>query len=169
MKISMIAAMARDRVIGTGHGGIPWRLPRDSRHFREFTQGHHMLLGRTTFEEMRGWFTTQTPIVLTRRKDYRPEGAKVAHSVEEAIAFAREAGDDELVVSGGASVYGEALPFADELVLTLVHAEVRGAVRFPDYASNGNWVEIARKEFDADEENEHAMTFVTLGRITGKE
>jgi dihydrofolate reductase len=166
MKVSMICAMARNRVIGTGHGGIPWRLPRDSRHFRSYTQGHHMLLGRKTFEEMTGWFTTQTPIVLTRRRDYHPESARVVHSVPDAIEWARRAGDDELVVSGGASVYQEALPYADELVLTLV-AAVDGQTRFPDYETVGPWDEIGRERIQADDENEYAMSFVRLRRRCG--
>ncbi len=164
MKVSMIAALAKDRVIGTGHGGIPWRLPRDSRHFREYTQGHHMLLGRKTFEEMGGWFTTQTPIVLTRREDYEAEGAVVAHTVSAAIAIAGKAGEEELVVSGGASVYREALPYADELVLTLVDAEVEGEARFPDYEAAGDWEEVSREEIAKDEENEYDMVFLTLQR-----
>ena len=164
MKVSMIAAMAEDRVIGTGHGGIPWQLPRDSQHFRSYTQGHHILLGRTTFEEMSGWFTTQTPIVLTRRANYEVPGALVAGSVEEAIELAAEAGDDELIVSGGASVYRAALAHADELVLTFVDARVEGAARFPDWQENGDWEEDSSESVAADDENEFGMRFVHLRR-----
>ncbi|MFV1994711.1 MAG: dihydrofolate reductase, partial [Verrucomicrobiales bacterium] len=135
----MIAAMARGRVIGTGHGGIPWHLPRDSGHFRSYTRGHHMLLGRTTFEEMSGWFTSQIPLVLTRRENYRVEGGSAAGTIEDAIAIAEAAGEDELVVSGGASIYRAALPFAHELVLTLVDADVEGSAHFPDYQAEGPW------------------------------
>ncbi|MFV1995779.1 MAG: dihydrofolate reductase, partial [Verrucomicrobiales bacterium] len=73
MKISMIAAMDRNRVIGADRGGIPWNLPRDRRRFRSHAAGKHLLLGRRTFEEMKGWFEDQqTPIVLTHREGYDP-------------------------------------------------------------------------------------------------
>lgn len=163
-KVSLIAAMARDRVIGTGRGGIPWRLPRDSRHFRHYTVGHHMLLGRKTFEEMDGWFTTQTPLILTRATDYDPLLGQVVHDVPQAIQIAREAGDNELIVSGGASVYEAALPYVDELVLTLVHADIEGQVQFPDYEAAAEWDEISRDDYPADEENEYAISIITLKR-----
>lgn len=164
MKISAIAAIARDRVIGTGDGGIPWHLPKDSRHFRSYTQGHHMLLGRRTFEEMDGWFTTQIPIVLTTREGYRPDAGKVANSVADAIEIARAAGESELVVSGGASVYHAALPWIEELVLTFVDADISGGARFPEWESEGQWNELSRQAFPADDENAYPMTFVTLRR-----
>jgi dihydrofolate reductase len=171
MKVSMIAAMARGRVIGTGHGGIPWRLPRDARHFREYTAGHHMLLGRKTFEEMTGWFETQRPIVLTTKEDYEVSvaGGRVARDVAEAIRIAAAAGEEELVVSGGARVYEAALPYADELVLTFVDAEVEGegTARFPDWEAEGEWEEVSREEVGADEENEFGMVFVRLRRGGG--
>ena len=116
LKVSMISAMARDRVIGTGEGGIPWKLPRDSVHFRSYTANRHMLLGRSTYEEMEGWFKTQIPIILTRQEDYQPNEGYVANSVQGAIQMARNAGESELVVSGGASIYKAALPHADKLV-----------------------------------------------------
>jgi dihydrofolate reductase len=166
MKVSMISAMAKGRVIGTGQGGIPWRLPRDSAHFRGYTQGHHMLLGRKTYEEMDGWFTTQVPIVLTRREDYEVAvpGGGVTGDVEGAIRFAEEAGEDELVVSGGASVYAAALPYAEELALTFVDGDVEGEARFPDWEAAGEWEEVSREVFEADEENEYGMAFVVLRR-----
>jgi len=160
----MIAAMARDRVIGTGHGGIPWQLPRDSQHFRRYTAGHHMLLGRKTYEEMEGWFTSQTPLILTRKADYQPDLGQAVSDVPQAIEIAKAAGASELVVSGGASIYEAALPYADLLVLTLVHADVEGEVQFPDYEAAADWEEVSREEFPADEENEFAMSFVTLKR-----
>ncbi|MCB1078710.1 MAG: dihydrofolate reductase, partial [Verrucomicrobiae bacterium] len=85
MKISMIAALDRNRVIGTGNGGLPWRLPRDVSHFREYTQGKHLLIGRRTYEEMLGWFSDQVPIVLTHRRDYQPTIGLAAHTVDEAV------------------------------------------------------------------------------------
>ncbi len=161
----MIAAMTPDRVIGTGHGGIPWHLPRDGQHFRSYTAGHHMLLGRLTFEEMDGWFTTQTPIVLTRDLRYEVANGKVAQTIDQAVQLAAEAGDTELVVSGGASVYQLALPKADELILTIVQAEIEGQAHFPDYQSQGAWTLLETQSFPADGENEHAIEIQRLHRI----
>ena len=89
MKLSMISAMAHGRVIGTGHGGIPWHLPRDVKHFREYTQGKHLLLGRRTFEEMLGWFTDHPPIVLTHNTNYDPEVGSVAQTSTRPGSFNR--------------------------------------------------------------------------------
>lgn len=163
-KVSMIAAMAHDRVIGTGHGGIPFRLPRDVQHFRSYTAGHHMLLGRKTFEEMQGWFRTQTPIILTTQEEYEPGLGHVVSSIPEAIEIAKRAGDSELVVSGGASIYKAALPYTDELILTLVDADIEGGAHFPDYEAHSDWLEQTRAEFPADLENEFPITFLTLVR-----
>ncbi|MEM8954879.1 MAG: dihydrofolate reductase [Verrucomicrobiota bacterium] len=167
MKVSMIAAMAKGRVIGTGTGGIPWHLPRDSTHFREYTQGKYMLLGRATFEEMDGWFTTQVPIVLTRRDDYEVAvmGGGVVSDVVSAIRYAEEAGATELVVSGGASVYAAALAHVEELVLTFVEAAVEGEAVFPDWEGSGKWKEVSRVGYEADDENEFGMSFVVLRRM----
>ena len=166
MKITMVAALAHNRIIGTGTGGLPWNLPRDRARFREYTDGKHMLLGRKTFEEMNGWFTNQTPIILTSRSDYQADPGFTAHSVDEAITEAAEIGARELVVSGGASVYQAALPYADELVLTLVDADAEGEVVFPEYESEIEWETIFLQRFDPDAENEFPMTFLTLRRVS---
>ncbi len=164
MKVSMIAAMTPDRVIGTGHGGIPWHLPRDSQHFRSYTAGHHMLLGRRTFEEMDGWFTTQTPIVLTRDVGYTPKIGHAVQSVEQAIQLAEESGDTELVVSGGASIYALALPFAETLILTIVQATEESQARFPDYEIQGSWKLLESKSSPADDDNAYNIEIQQLQR-----
>lgn len=164
MHVTMIAAMARNRVIGTGRGRIPWSLPRDREHFRSFTRGKHLLLGRVTYEEMSGWFTDQTPIVLTRQEDYQPETGRVAHSVEESLTLAAEAGARELCVCGGAHVYEAALPYTDELHLTVVDTEAEGSVVFPDYEEAIQWEIVSESSFPSDEENAHGMTFLHLLR-----
>ncbi|MDF1825942.1 MAG: dihydrofolate reductase [Verrucomicrobiales bacterium] len=161
----MISAMAQNWVIGTGKGGIPWHLPRDTRRFREFTDEKFLLLGRRTFEEMTGWFTNQTPIVLTRDPDYKTDHGFVVNKVEEAISTAAEKGAGELAVCGGASVYDAALPYTDELFLTLIDGAIEGGAHFPDYDKDIEWKEISREAFPADEENEYGMTFLQLRRL----
>lgn len=164
MHITMIAALAENGVIGSGSGGIPWHLPRDTRHFRCFTDGKYLLLGRRTFEEMSGWFTNQIPLVLTRAENYDPSPGIRVSSIEEAISEAARRGAPEVVVCGGASVYNTALPYTDELFLTRIGAQIEGSVTFPDYEDGIEWEEVHRETFPPDEENEFAMTFLQLRR-----
>jgi len=166
MKVSLIAALDQNRLLGAG-GGIPWHLPRDQRHFREFSAGKALLLGRKTFEEMAGWFTTQRPLVLSRDRRFSPPDpppgfCRVA-SVEEALETARGLGVGELVVCGGAQIYRLALPFADELVLTEVHAAFHGDAFFPEFSLE-EWVEVARARFEPDALNAHAMSIARYRR-----
>ena len=162
----MIAALDENRLIGAG-SGIPWQLPRDSRHFRDYTEGKAMLLGRRTFEEMAGWFTTQRPLVMTRSADYAPAhlpaGFCAVGSVVAGIEQARATGEAELVISGGAQIYAQGLPFAEELILTEIHAAFEGSEYFPEFRL-AEWDQIVRESFEADAENAHAMSFVTYRR-----
>jgi len=161
--------MTAQRVIGTG-SGIPWHLPRDSAHFRAYTAGKAMLLGRRTYEEMIGWFTTQTPIVLTRDSGQTLEGApRLVTSVEAAIEAARGLEMEELVVSGGAQIYAAALESADSLVLTLVDAEVEGVARFPEFKGSDDWHCRASEWHAADAENAHAMEIQWWERVSAVE
>lgn len=168
----MIAAMDRRRVIGKKDGGIPWHLPRDVRHFREYTQGKHLLLGRRTYEEMKGWFSDHTPIVMTHDPEYQVEDGKTAHSVEEAVTEAFEDGAEELVVAGGARVFAAALPYADELVLTKVETDairgtesLEGVPQFPDYEEEIVWETESEDHYAPDAENEVPMAFIRLRRV----
>lgn len=162
MKVSMIAACDENRLIGSAEG-IPWQLPRDTEHFRSYTQGKAMLVGRRTFGEMEGWFTTQRPIVLSSNQDFDGGCFSVAPDLEAALGLARSRGEDELVVSGGAQVYELAMPVADELLITEVHAIFAGCAYFPAISPEC-WFEIKRERFEADEENPHAMSFVYYQR-----
>ncbi|MDF1657157.1 MAG: dihydrofolate reductase [Verrucomicrobiales bacterium] len=165
MHITMISAMDRNRVIGSDNGGIPWHLPRDTRHFREFTLNKHLLLGRKTFAEMIAWFTGQTPIVLSRNAELQVDTGFVAYNVEEAISIAAEEGAAELTVCGGGAVYEAALPYTDELFLTRIDTEVEGTIYFPDFEQDIEWEEVSREEYPADGENPDAMTFLQLRRL----
>ena len=165
--VTMISAMTNDRTIGATGGGIPWHLPRDAAHFRRYTANKHMLLGRKTFDEMTGWFTSQTPLVLTSQQHYQPQIGAAVHSIESAIEMVATSGGDELVVSGGAQVYAAALPYADRLLLTFVDAAIEGTVFFPDFNAVARWRTVAEEHYPADGENRFAMTFVTLDRVRG--
>lgn len=158
MLISLIAALDENSVIGSEDGFIPWDLPRDKKHFRSYTAGNWMLLGRKTYEEMDGWFTTQSPVVMTRQKDY--DARRVVHSIPEAISLARANGATELVVGGGGKIFAEALHHANRLVLTRIEKayDVENPVHFPDFESSGEWRLRFQEQWPADEENPQDMT-----------
>jgi len=140
MIISLVVAMARNRVIGRA-GTIPWDLPADRRRFRELTMGHSLIMGRKTFESIGRPLPGRETIVVTRQAGYRAAGCLVAHSLAEALAQAR--GSDEVFVCGGGELYREALPLAGRLYLTLLAAEVEGDTFFPELPAE-QFREVAR-------------------------
>ena len=156
-------------------GGIPWDLPRDKAHFRAYAAHKPVLLGRKTFEEMRGWFTTQDPIfVLTSSTDYTPHDphASVVNSIETAIALTKRENHPELVVLGGASVFEAALPHATQLVLTWVEADenelspktdLSDPVRFPQFTP-ADWQTTHSDSWPADSANPIPMSLEVLTR-----
>jgi dihydrofolate reductase len=169
MRITLIAAMGRNHVIGTATG-LPWHLPRDLKHFRSLTLGKPIILGRTTFEQIGRPLPDRANIVLSRRPDFSAAGVRVAHSVAEAIEAATEEADrlgaDEAVVIGGAEVYRQFLPRTDRLHLTVVEAEFEGTTRFPvDIFDDSAFTVSEREKFPADDKNPHAVTFWRFDRV----
>ena len=158
-RIAIVAALARNRVIGRGNR-LPWHLPDDLRHFKRLTLGRPIIMGRRTFESLPGLLPDRTHIVVTRDAAYRAEGATVAHSLDAALAAA---GGDEALVVGGAELYELALPRAVRLYLTLVDAEVEGDVSFPPIDA-AQWREIAREPHPPDGPDALAFDFVTYAR-----
>jgi len=149
MVITLIAALARGRLIGSAAGRIPWDIPRDREHFRAYTAGKWLLVGRLTYEEMDGWFGERIPLVLTEEVAYPTDSPahRAVSSVSMAIALARDHGAAELVVCGGASVYALSLPLADRLILTRIDldATVTAPVRFPDFETDPSWQRCYRE------------------------
>lgn len=158
---TLIAAMAENRVIGRD-GGLPWRLPDDMRHFMQVTSGHPVIMGRRTWESMDGPLRNRRNIVLTRQEGFTAEGAEVVHDLDEAIRLV--AGDGPVYVIGGGEIYSLALPVADRLDLTIVHAEIEGDARFPEWDEN-QWRLVGEEHHPADERHEHAFTFRVYERV----
>ena len=154
MKITLVAAIARNGVIGATGGHIPWRLPRDSAHFRETVRGHHMLLGRKTYDEMIAWFRDEIPIVLS---------SKPVASAQWVTDPASITGLNHLIVCGGASVYALMLPQATHMILTHVHTDADGPAKFPDF-DPADWVITRRQHHPADADNSHAIDIVWYER-----
>ena len=131
MIVSLIVGRARNGVIGRD-GDLPWRLPADLAQFKRRTMGHHLVMGRRTFESLPGILPGRPHLVLSRDPSYAHEGIRVFATLEDALAAAEAAGDDETFVIGGGAVYREALPRASRVYLTRVHADVEGDVTFDD-------------------------------------
>ncbi len=129
MILSLIAAMAENRVIGRGPE-IPWDLPDDRRRFRELTWGHPIVMGRKTFETLDAPLPGRDTIVLTRDRGFRAEGCRVVHGQDEVLRAASDA--EEVFICGGGEVYREFLPLADKIYLTVLHLKVEGDVLFPE-------------------------------------
>ncbi len=129
MIISMIAAMAKNRVIGRD-GALPWRIPEDLRHFREVTMGHPVIMGRKTFEQIGHPLPGRLNIVLTRQRDYQAPGCHVCHSLADALEVC--AGAEEVFICGGGELYRQTISMADRIHLTVIDRECAGDTFFPD-------------------------------------
>ncbi|MCT2401622.1 dihydrofolate reductase [Novosphingobium mangrovi (ex Huang et al. 2023)] len=153
----LIYARAANGVIGR-EGTLPWRLPADLKHFKAMTMGKPMIMGRKTFESFPSPLPGRRHIVLTRDRRWRPEGAEVVHSMDQALALA---GDGEIAVIGGADIYAQILPRAGRVELTEIHADYEGdTVMLP---LGPEWTETARDEHPA-QGDAPAYAFVTLRR-----
>lgn len=158
-RISIISALAKNRVIGINNS-LPWRLPEDLKYFKSLTLGHHILMGRKTYESIGKPLPGRTTVIITRSNYPAPEGVKIAHSLAEAIDVSRD--DEEIFFVGGAELYAQALPLADRLYLTEIQMEVQGDAWFPDY-DKSKWKETAR-ERRHNEESGLEYHFVTYDR-----
>ncbi len=139
--VSLVAALARNRVIGVGNR-LPWRLPEDLQRFKRLTLGAPVIMGRRTHESIGRALPGRRNIVVTRARAARWEGCVVAHSLDEALAAAT--GAAEAFVIGGAELYAQALPRADRLYLTLIDADYAGDAWFPELDPAG-WRELERR------------------------
>jgi dihydrofolate reductase len=167
MRVALIWAMSRNRVIGAA-GGLPWRLPDEMRHFQRTTLDKPVIMGRRTFATMAEPLPRRTNIVLTRSPGYSHPGVEVAHDLAEALAVASEIcardGAEEAVVIGGAEVYALALPKADRLYRTIIDADLEGDTYFPEYPES-DWRELERYPHAADRRHAYSYTVQVLERV----
>lgn len=159
-RISVIAALARNRVIGI-ENRLPWRLPEDLAHFKALTLGHPILMGRKTFESLGRPLPGRTNIVITRNPDYKPEGCLVSASIPAAIALCEDA--DEIFFIGGAELYAQAIPLADRLYLTEVDIEATGDAWFPEYDRSA-FREVTRESHTGEKGDAIGFDFVVYER-----
>lgn len=166
VRICLIWAMAENRVIGRDNQ-LPWRLPGEMQYFRSATLGKPVVMGRRTFESLPKPLPGRTNIVVSRTLKVSHPRVRVARTLEAGLALGREQaaadGVDEVMVMGGAEIYEAALPMADRLYLTLVHAAPEGDVLFPEFECS-DWVERRCLTVPADTDNPHAFSLILLER-----
>ena len=166
MRTALIVAMSRNRVIGRNNA-LPWYLPEDLRYFKQVTYGKPIIMGRKTQESIGRPLPGRQNLVVTRDPDWHQEGVTVVHSLDEALSRAEAQafidGVEERVVIGGSQIYAEALPIADRLYMTQVHAEVEGDTFFPQVDWD-QWHEIAREDLPASDNNPFPYSLVTYDR-----
>ncbi|CCQ73478.1 dihydrofolate reductase [Magnetospira sp. QH-2] len=162
MRISLIVAMAENRIIGRANG-LPWRISADLKHFKAITTGKAVIMGRKTYESIGRPLPDRHNIVVSRDLDFEPDCVEVARSLKAALHAAEGWGDDEAMVIGGAAIYEQALAQADRLYLTEVHAEVQGDVSFPEF-DPCQWRELSRERHSAGQGADHDYSFVVLER-----
>ena len=120
-KLSIIVAIAKNRVIGINNT-LPWHLPEDLKRFRALTMGHHIIMGRKTYDSLGRLLPGRMTVIVTRNKDYKVEGAIIAHSLQDAIALCKD--DDEAFLIGGAELYQDGLAFSNKLYITEIALDV---------------------------------------------
>ena len=161
MIVSLVLAMSENRVIGRD-GGLPWHLPKDLQHFKKLTVDHTVIMGRKTFDEIKHPLDNRRNVVVSRNPDFQPRGATVVPSLDEALALG--ATEREVFVIGGGEIFRLALPRADWLYLTIVHASVEGDTYFPSFDATA-WALEEEERHEADEKHAYAFTFRTYSRI----
>ncbi len=160
MRISLVVAVDEGGAIGA-RGGIPWRVRADLRRFKRLTTGHHVLMGRKTWESIGRPLPERVNLVVTRQEGYAAPGAVVCRSPEEGVETARRAGERELFVIGGAQIYAALLPQADRIYLSRIHTRLPKADTFfpPDFLSSSGWKRLGREDFPAQEGEKYGHTF----------
>ncbi|POR57025.1 dihydrofolate reductase [Bosea psychrotolerans] len=166
LPLVIVAAIADNNVIGDDNKLI-WRLKTDMRRFRRLTTGCPIIMGRKTYLSIGKPLPGRETIVLTRDAHFSTEGVHVAHSLDGALELAqslgRAMGAHSVIIGGGTEIYGQALPFADRLELTFVHAAPQGDAVFPEW-NRAAFEVVAREDHPHGPDDEHAFTFATFRR-----
>jgi len=155
--ITMIAAVAENNALGKNNE-LLWHLPDDFKRFKQVTSGHYIIMGRKTFESFPKPLPNRTHIVITRQKDYHPEGCIVVNTIEKALEISQK--EAEVFIIGGGEIYNLALPFADKLDLTRVHDTFEADAFFPEFDAD-QWQLISEEYHPKDEKHQTDFTFQT--------
>lgn len=162
MILSLVAAL--DEAGGIGKNGrLPWHLSTDLKRFKSLTWGHHLVMGRKTYESIGRALPGRTNIVITHKQDFQAPGCLIASSLEAAIGLADRHAETEVFIIGGGQIFKQALPLANRLDLTRVHARLDCDVFFPPLDEH-EWIEVYRMAFPADDKNDYPTTYYVYER-----
>ncbi len=158
--VTIIAGIGKNNELGKDND-LLWHLPADLKRFKKVTSGHHIIMGRNTFESIGKPLPNRTSIIITRNTNYFIDGCLIASSLEEALEMVKE--DDEAFIIGGAQIYEQALKkdLVDKLDITFVDEDFDADVFFPKIDMN-IWQEVTREDHKADEKNKLDFSFVTF-------
>ncbi len=161
-ELTIIVAAGEDNAIGKDNDLI-WHLSDDLKRFKKLTSGHHIIMGRKTFESFPKPLPNRTHIVITRQQDYKvPEGVIVVNNLEDALDAARK--DKQPFIIGGGEIYKQSINLADKLELTRVHASFNGADTFFPNVDTNIWKEVSKTTHEADKDHNYAFSFITYKR-----
>lgn len=158
--VTMIAAAGTNDELGLNNE-LVWHLPDDFKRFKKLTTGHHIIMGRKTFESFPKLLPNRTHVVITRDKGYKKEGAVIVHSMEEAISITE--GDKQPFIIGGGEIYKIGLEFAHSIELTRVHGSFKADTFFPEIPSE-KWKLVSEDKHDKDDRHEFAFSYQTFSR-----
>lgn len=161
MNLSIIVAFDRNRLIGKNNL-LPWHLPADLKHFRTLTMGHHMIMGRRTFESIGKPLPGRVSVVITRQKGLEIPGCIVVNNFDEAIKSCGT--QEEVFIIGGAEIFKCTMPVASKLYVTQIDHAFEGDTWFPEISSS-EWRQISAEFHPADEKNPWPYSFITYTRI----
>lgn len=159
--VTMIAAAAENNALGK-EGDLVWHLPDDFKRFKKLTTGHHIIMGRKTFESFPKPLPNRTHVVVTRQKDYKSEACIVVHNIEDALAISSD--DEETFVIGGGEIYKLALPYTDKIELTRVHQKFEADAFFPE-VDWSQWKLVNEEFHGKDERHQHDFSYLTYVRL----
>jgi dihydrofolate reductase len=166
MKMSIVVAASDDSVIGKNNG-LPWHLPKDIEFLKKVTYGHHVLMGRKSYECIPEQFRPlkgRVNIVITRQSNFKPEGCKIVSSPEEGIQFAKDNGEEELMILGGGEIYKQLMDKTDKIYLTRVHHTFSDADTFFPELDDNKWKQMSIETHQADSKHQYDFDFVVLER-----
>ena len=159
-KAFLIVAVSENGVIGDKNQ-LPWHISADLKRFRKLTTGHHLILGRKTFESINRLLPDRTMVIVTRNSEYFFAGAKIASNLEQALLLAEE--DPQPFIAGGAEIYRQSVPLVHRIHLTRVHCQIDGDTFFPE-VDWADWKLVESERFDADKKNQYDYSFEVYDR-----
>lgn len=159
--LTMIAAAAENNALGKDND-LVWHLPDDFKRFKRLTSGHHIIMGRKTFESFPKLLPDRTHVIITRQEDYSPEGTIVVNSIEEAIRVSKL--DEQAFIIGGGEIYKMGMEHAEKIELTRVHGEFDADTYFPEI-NEDEWKLVKEQFHEKDERHDHSFTYLTYERI----